>query len=136
MRAVADTSFLIAAIHEEDTHHVEARARLQRDGPPALSREALAELLQVSRFNTRKQQGGAAGDQAERDALAAVLDDMGALLEDGGLDLGEVRRTFLSNRSLSWVDAAVLVQARGRELWTFDHHQQALHDGIKRAKGS
>ena len=135
MRPVADTSFLVAVVDALDPHHAQAVRLLRSANPPAVGREALAELQHVAQFRERKAGGGAAGLRAARAVLGSVLDDLGCPLEQE-MDLAAVRATFAAHPKLSWVDAAVLVQARGRELWTFDSHQQALHSGVKGAKGS
>lgn len=127
MRPFADTSFLLAAIDPTDAHHRDASRHLESAGPPAVGREALAELLQLLRYRYRKMSGSAAGLKATRDAVRVLLDELGATVEDGPLDIETVRRMMERHHRLSWPDAAVLVQARGRELWTFDEGQRAVH---------
>jgi len=126
VRPVADTSFLLALVDGNDPHHAQAQRLLDKHDLPAVGRECLAELLQITQFKTRKSQGASAGLGATRAVLAAVLGEMGCAIEPD-LDVDAVRQVFGKHRKLSWVDAAIIVQARGRDLLTFDKEQEAIH---------
>ncbi len=63
---------------------------------------------------------------AERTAVDLVLHTLGCPIEHVE-DVAAAFGILTQQEHLSWVDALTVVQARGRDLWTFDKRQKAAH---------
>lgn len=126
MPAVADTSFLVAVTRTADPHHAAAKKLLAQSDPPAINHATLGEYVADCGYRARSSGGARGRLLAERAAVEAVLSGLGCAVEHVH-DVDDAQHLQSSSPQLSWVDCLAVVQARGRDLWTFDKRQKAVH---------
>lgn len=123
---LADTSFLVALLHEDDPHHKRAVAARSKQPGVQIQQTALVETLQVVRFAARTNGTAADGRNAERHALRLLVDALGCRIVSVD-DVATARRLHETHPALSFVDCCGIADARAHGgLLTFDKEQERL----------
>lgn len=121
-----DTSWLYALIDDRDPHHDEAQQKSQGQDNFLIPAVALAELLQVIFYRTRKLQGDRAAHLAERSVRKNLL-NLPEFRVEQAFDANLASAIHDRHATLSYVDAVVTAAAlRSPEnLLSFDKQQLA-----------
>ncbi|MHB8633783.1 MAG: PIN domain-containing protein [Thermoplasmatota archaeon] len=122
---IADTSFLVAMFDADDHRNAEAAAAFAKTNPVLIGPEVLVETLGVIKA------------KVGRNPSSQVLEDLMALPNvewTSGADVPDTYRIYREEKSLSYVDAAVVHHAVARRMGalTYDSAQtRALERRLK-----
>lgn len=135
MKAVVDSSFLVALLNREDAHHEEARRRYEEHGPQTINQPVLTEFLLYIHFRVRKERGERSGHEAARQALGALVHELRFRVQPLEDQEGAFR-VFREQPALSFPDAAGVADAlaKAASLWTFDEQQARMHRRLAKAR--
>ncbi|MBW3583778.1 MAG: PIN domain-containing protein [Euryarchaeota archaeon] len=123
---IADTSYLLALINPDDTHHKAARRRYEEEGAPEVQLPVLAEALKVVNYTARRRHGPERASREERIALRTIMDTFRIhIVPVRDIDL--VLSIYEKHPELSLVDACGVADARHTGgVYTFDRVQERL----------
>lgn len=122
--AAADTSWILPLLNKSDPRHGKIRKAARGLTNILLPSLVLAEILQVTEFETRKQSGAKAGADAARKVYRALKENRAfEIVADYDVDVAD--EVYTRYGKLSYVDAAGVALALGRqtELLSLDEDQ-------------
>lgn len=119
MKAVADTSWLIAHINAEDRFHRQARKESESAQLVHIPAAIWVEFLNLLQYRFGGHSSATRASQQIRDARNVQLGDR--------LDDEAVQRVWRKHSKLTYADAAAVAEARrlGLELLTFEEDERA-----------